>query len=112
MIAAYLFWSLEPDVKALLERRMGENPSPSVDTIISTIKLILLAIGGYLLVRALNFLFFSLAFQLKRFDAPTLVRNIFTIVAFTIFFLVTFRSEEHTSELQSQSNLVCRLLLE
>src|SRR5438270_10684096 len=26
--------------------------------------------------------------------------------------LVTLRSEEHTSELQSQSNLVCRLLLE
>src|SRR2546430_10461381 len=26
--------------------------------------------------------------------------------------LVTQRSEEHTSELQSQSNLVCRLLLE
>src|SRR5688572_32327832 len=25
---------------------------------------------------------------------------------------VIFRSEEHTSELQSQSNLVCRLLLE
>src|SRR2546430_11632931 len=26
--------------------------------------------------------------------------------------LVHYRSEEHTSELQSQSNLVCRLLLE
>src|SRR5688572_31472818 len=26
--------------------------------------------------------------------------------------LLEFRSEEHTSELQSQSNLVCRLLLE
>src|SRR5438270_7879797 len=26
--------------------------------------------------------------------------------------IFTFRSEEHTSELQSQSNLVCRLLLE
>src|SRR2546430_9688027 len=26
--------------------------------------------------------------------------------------LVVYRSEEHTSELQSQSNLVCRLLLE
>src|SRR2546430_7775816 len=25
---------------------------------------------------------------------------------------LTYRSEEHTSELQSQSNLVCRLLLE
>src|SRR3989475_5155162 len=28
------------------------------------------------------------------------------------FFLGVHRSEEHTSELQSQSNLVCRLLLE
>lgn len=90
VLAAYLFWSFEPDVKALLELRMGDNPSPSVDTMISTIKLILLGIGGYLLVRALNFFFFALAFRLKRFDAPTLVRNIFTIVAFTIFFLVTF----------------------
>src|SRR2546430_4091632 len=27
-------------------------------------------------------------------------------------FIVVLRSEEHTSELQSQSNLVCRLLLE
>src|SRR5688572_31571701 len=26
--------------------------------------------------------------------------------------ILAFRSEEHTSELQSQSNLVCRLLLE
>src|SRR5256886_7503428 len=29
-----------------------------------------------------------------------------------VIFSVTRRSEEHTSELQSQSNLVCRLLLE
>src|SRR2546430_10188276 len=33
------------------------------------------------------------------------------IAAFAVS-LATFRSEEHTSELQSQSNLVCRLLLE
>src|SRR2546430_10652395 len=32
-------------------------------------------------------------------------------VSFLIAYLV-LRSEEHTSELQSQSNLVCRLLLE
>src|SRR5688572_31391548 len=30
----------------------------------------------------------------------------------TVNATVTLRSEEHTSELQSQSNLVCRLLLE
>src|SRR5690242_21144739 len=31
---------------------------------------------------------------------------------FTAFICWTFRSEEHTSELQSHVNLVCRLLLE
>src|SRR2546430_5192938 len=30
----------------------------------------------------------------------------------TAVVLIAYRSEEHTSELQSQSNLVCRLLLE
>src|SRR5688572_32274723 len=34
------------------------------------------------------------------------------LVDCTIVLLVALRSEEHTSELQSQSNLVCRLLLE
>jgi len=90
LLAASLFWSFEPQVKALLQGRMGANPSPSAETIISVVKLILLGIVGYLLVRALNFLFFGLAFRLKRIDAPTLIRNIFTIVAFTLFFLVTF----------------------
>lgn len=90
LLAASLFWSFEPEVKALLERRMGANPSPSAQTIISAVKLFLLAIIGYLLVRALNTLFFSLAFRLKRIDAPTLIRNIFTIVAFTIFFAIAF----------------------
>src|SRR5205085_8746809 len=34
------------------------------------------------------------------------------VLAYPPAFLFEFRSEEHTSELQSQSNLVCRLLLE
>src|SRR5256886_12741777 len=33
-------------------------------------------------------------------------------LAFPRINLLSWRSEEHTSELQSQSNLVCRLLLE
>src|SRR5687768_16936793 len=69
---------------------MGADPSPSATTIISAVKLILLGIVGYLLVRALNFLFFGLAFRLKRIDAPQLIRNIFSIVGFTIFFLIAF----------------------
>ena len=90
LLAAYLFWSFEASIKALLEHRMGANPSPSADTIISAVKLFLIGILAYLFVRALNFLFFGVAFRLKRIDAPTLIRNIFTIVAFTILFLIAF----------------------
>src|SRR5689334_16733975 len=90
LLAAYVFWSLAGDVKTLLEHRMGANPSGSADTVVNVIKLILIGIIGYLFVRALNWLFFNLAYQLKRIDAPTLIRNIFTIVAFTIFFLIAF----------------------
>jgi small-conductance mechanosensitive channel len=90
LLAAYLFWSFADQVKALLEHRMGTSPSASANTIVSTIKLFLVGIVGYLFVRALNSLFFGLAFWLKRIDAPTLIRNIFTIVAFTILFLIAF----------------------
>jgi small-conductance mechanosensitive channel len=90
LLAAYLFWSFDAQVKALLEHRMGASPSPSADTIVKAIKLFLIGIIVYLFVRALNSLFFGLAFRLKRIDAPTLIRNIFTIVAFTILFLITF----------------------
>src|SRR2546427_4967727 len=39
--------------------------------------------------------------------------TVYLIIKFHIkVFMWNFRSEEHTSELQSQSNLVCRLLLE
>src|SRR3989475_2756334 len=48
--------------------------------------------------------------------ARTLVREGFKVLAYTnedlVIALRLERSEEHTSELQSQSNLVCRLLLE
>jgi small-conductance mechanosensitive channel len=90
LLAIYLFWSFENSVRTLLEQRMGADPSPSPETIIGIVKLILIGIVGYLFVRALNFLFFGLAFRLKRIDAPTLIRNIFTIVAFTILFLIAF----------------------
>jgi small-conductance mechanosensitive channel/CRP-like cAMP-binding protein len=90
LLAAYLFWSFETSVRTLLEHRMGANPSPSADTIINAVKLILIGVLAYLFVRALNALFFGLAFRLKRIDAPTLIRNIFTIVAFTILFLIAF----------------------
>src|SRR2546430_6330320 len=40
------------------------------------------------------------------------VRWLLLVVLLAISYFAVYRSEEHTSELQSQSNLVCRLLLE
>ena len=90
LLATYLFWAFAGDVRALLEHRMGTHPSPSPDHIVSAIKLFLVGIVGYLFVRALNSIVFGLAFSLKRIDAPKLIRNIFTIVVFTIVLLIVF----------------------
>ena len=54
--------------------------------------LALAALLGYLAVRALNAALFDLAFRFRRgYEAPTLVRNIFTLVAFTILFVTLFK---------------------
>src|SRR2546430_12747570 len=44
--------------------------------------------------------------------APIRVQNYSLVLNSVLTSRTTNRSEEHTSELQSQSNLVCRLLLE
>src|SRR5438309_6163418 len=45
-------------------------------------------------------------------EAQMAGRGMFWIPVFHVAALLTERSEEHTSELQSQFHLVCRLLLE
>jgi small-conductance mechanosensitive channel/CRP-like cAMP-binding protein len=53
--------------------------------------LVLLSALGYASIRVLNALLFDFIFRLRQgYEAPTLVRNIFTLVAFLIFFLVVF----------------------
>src|SRR2546430_4014884 len=44
--------------------------------------------------------------------APAIVRGLTELLELRMLLAHEHRSEEHTSELQSQSNLVCRLLLE
>src|SRR5690606_41271843 len=49
-------------------------------------------------------------------STPVFAILVFTAVLTSFYMIrmwrITFRSEEHTSELQSRENLVCRLLLE
>src|SRR5437763_4657789 len=54
--------------------------------------LILAALLGYFAARTLNAALFGVVVRpRRRYEAPTLVRNIFTLLAFTILFVVTFR---------------------
>ena len=89
LLASYLLWSFKPELQNIINLRMGAK-APS-NTIVNGLELVLLGVIAYLLVRALNSLIFGLTFRLRRgFEAPTLVRNVFSIVAFTILFLVAF----------------------
>src|SRR5690625_7063218 len=70
----------------------------------------------------LIYVLLSLPFHLMDSVDPEILNNISTNVTLNILFFVIFlvfafsffgyRSEEHTSELQSRGHLVCRLLLE
>lgn len=61
------------------------------DTVVNVLLLVLWGVLAYLFVRALNNFIFGLVFRLRKgFEAPTLVRNIFSIVAFTALFLLIF----------------------
>ena len=53
--------------------------------------LLLLSLLIYVTIRVLNALLFDFAFRLRRgYEAPTLVRNIFTLVVFAIVFVLIF----------------------
>lgn len=54
--------------------------------------LVLTALLGYLAVRLVNAALFDFVLRFRRrYEAPTLVRNIFTLLAFAILFVIAFR---------------------
>src|SRR5256886_11643447 len=57
-------------------------------------------------------LYFRSRARSRSCGSPYTVRSSAPVMVWPASMALTIRSEEHTSELQSQSNLVCRLLLE
>ena len=89
MLALYLVFAFDQQLLDLLSSRMaGLSFNPK--TIIRVLRLVLFATLAYLIVRALNVAIFALVRLRRGFDAPTLVRNMFSIIAFTAFFFVIF----------------------
>jgi small-conductance mechanosensitive channel len=92
LLVLYLAFTFEAQLTSFIVRfQLDKIAAPT--KIIAGIKLVLLGILAYIIVRALSFVIFGM-FRLRRgFDAPTLVRNVFSIVAFTLLFLVIFSFE-------------------
>ena len=58
--------------------------------------LVLLTLLAYLGIRVINALLFDFAFRIRRgYEAPTLVRNIFTLVTLAVFFAIVFSKVYH-----------------
>src|SRR6266849_2717611 len=88
-LALYLFYHFELNLHSYLDVRMGARPAE--DSLIKIPKLILWSILAFLGVRALNTVLFDFVFRIRRgIEAPTLVRNVFSLVAFTILFVLIF----------------------
>jgi small-conductance mechanosensitive channel len=89
LLALYLVTSFLPELRVFLERIQASRLAP-IDRVIGGVYLVLLGILAYVIVRALNFLVFGV-FRLRRgFDAPLLVKNVFSIIAFTLLFVLIF----------------------
>jgi small-conductance mechanosensitive channel/CRP-like cAMP-binding protein len=89
LLALYLVFKFDPQLLNLLSSLMaGMSFNPS--TVLRVLRLFLFATLAYLIVRALNTAVFGLVRFRRDFEAPTLVRNIFSIIAFTALFFIIF----------------------
>jgi len=92
IVLLVLVFHFSEELNALIFRFKVDTVAKS-ETIIGTIQLVLFGILAYIVVRGLSFLIIGM-FRLRRgFDAPTLVRNVFSIVAFSLLFLLIFTFE-------------------
>ncbi|MGI8835435.1 MAG: cyclic nucleotide-binding domain-containing protein [Pyrinomonadaceae bacterium] len=89
VLAIYLVFKFDDQLLHLLRSRITvQRFDPA--TIIRALELLLFATLAYLIVRALNAAIFALVRMRRGFDAPTLVRNMFSIIAFTALFFIIF----------------------
>lgn len=85
LIALYIF--KEPFQALIASSMVGRTQADPV----TFIKLVLWAVLGYLIVRAAKVILFSLVFRFRSgHEAPALIQNVFSIVAFTILFVIIF----------------------
>src|SRR5690606_10553908 len=108
-IARYFTFSLGANIdNALTTKTLRKTYNPITNTVEDNFNN---KIGGYS-VFSTNASLQTTLYGTKIFKAGSAIQGIRHMVMPSIGFSYRPRSEEHTSELQSRENLVCRLLLE
>ncbi len=98
IILLALVTQFHPAISEIL-RGLQANRMADPEKLIAVVELILFGILAYIVVRALNFIIFGLFRYRRGFDAPTLVQNVFSIVAFSLLFLLIFSVKFPTANL-------------
>jgi small-conductance mechanosensitive channel/CRP-like cAMP-binding protein len=88
-LALYLFLHFKPAFQEYVHSRMGGRAGQ--DSVIRIPELILFSMLAYVAVRALDTIIFDFVVRVRSgYEAPTLVRNIFSLVVFTVLFVLIF----------------------
>ena len=88
VLALYFLFNFDHVLRQLLTSQLGL--ASKANTIVGVLRMVFFALLAYLVVRALNSLVFGLVRFRRGFEAPTLVRNVFSIIAFTALFFLLF----------------------
>ncbi len=92
VLALYLVYNLNLNLVLSDYLILPQNAQPPQDHFLVITKIVLWMLLAIVVVRALNEIIFGLGFKARRgYDAPSLVRNIFSIIAYIIGFLIIFK---------------------
>ena len=89
-LAIYVQSAFDSQLREFLRAQLG-GMAAQADTIANVVRLVLFGLLAFFVVRAFAFLIFGIGYRFRRgYEAPSLIRNVFSIVAFTGLFLLIF----------------------
>lgn len=90
-LALYLLYYFEGALYAVIQERTGWSKS-AAERIVDALQIALFLALTFVVVRALNELIFGVAFRKRKgYEAPDLIRNIFSLIAYALVFAVIFQ---------------------
>ena len=82
-LAIYVQNAFDSQLRDLFRAQLG-GMAAQADTIVNIVRLVLFGLLAFFVVRTFGFLIFGVGYRFRRgYEAPSLIRNVFSILAFT-----------------------------